>query len=158
MAAAIARTSFGAHPARVLLFVTLAFGVAGIGVFAACDVEPRHRIEPAPVPVLDASAALFTLRWTVDSVSLPSECEARNAAATQITVTTPRNEVFSVSQVDCRAFSASIVLAAGSYEADAVLIDGLGTVVSQSAHVNRFTVVGNDEALRIVDLEPLPAY
>lgn len=153
MAAAIARTSFIARLAGAVLlsFVTAA------GIFAACDVETRNRIVPSPVPVLDASAGALVVQWTVDGVNVPSECDTRNAAFLRLTVTGSNDEVFEVFQEDCRAFTANITLPAGNYEADAVLIDGQGNVVSQTAHIDHFTLVGNDEALRIIDLEPIAA-
>lgn len=153
MAAAIARTSFVVRVARIVL-LSLA---AGAGIIAACDVETRNRIEPSPVPVLDASAGALIVQWTVEGVNVPSECDARNAAFLSLTVTGSNDQVFDVFQEDCRAFTANITLPAGTYEADAVLIDGQGNAVSQTAHIDHFTLVGNDEALRIIDLEPISA-
>ncbi len=108
--------SFTARVARIVLLSFATALESSPRVTWRRGTESCHR--PSRAGCFDGDTLI--VRWTVDGVNVPSECDApaRNAAFLKPLVTGSNDEVFGVFQEDCRAFASNIP-PAGSYEVDA---------------------------------------
>ena len=87
--------------------------------------------------VSDAQGTLV-VDWTVDGTKDPSECQGR-ATTLDVTVGSSNGDSHEY-QADCDAFSTSIDLPAGSYNATAVLIDDAGNDRTTPIDINPFRI------------------
>jgi hypothetical protein len=120
--------------AACLAFVALATG-------CTATVEPTGT---APPPVLVESTGTLTVDWSINGTKDPNQCSQGAAAAIQISVTDSSGISAGTYQQSCSTFATSITLSAGSYTADAMLIDSAGAPRTTTVPMNPFTIRGND--------------
>jgi hypothetical protein len=118
---------------RLLALAALAIGLT------ACTAQ----VSTAPVVVPPASSTLI-VDWTINGTNDPNQCFQSSAAAIQVSVTASGGVPAGTFQQSCTAFATSITLSAGSYIADAVLLDPSGTPRTTSVPINPFTLNGGD--------------
>jgi hypothetical protein len=115
--------------------------VGALAGAAGCTVQTES---PAPAPAPAPPDGTVTIDWTVDGTTDPSHCQQGSAASIQITVDYTNGGSAGTYEQSCGAFSTSITLAPGDYDATAVLVDGAGNPRTTSIAINPFTIHGND--------------
>jgi hypothetical protein len=130
------------QPGSVL---SLAFALLATG----CTVQTSSA--PPPRGIDDGTLALD---WSISGSKDPSVCSQSGAAAIDIKVYEAAGGFVGEYQQACSAFATSIQLPAGSYTADAVLIDGAGRPRTTTINVNPFTIHGSDQLDIPVDFPP----
>jgi hypothetical protein len=100
--------------------------------------------EPVPTVIPTESTGTLVVEWTIRAGTDPGDCALAGAASIQIhIITTDIVDAGTYAQA-CGAFSTSITLAPGSYEASALLVDGAGQARTTSVPIQPFTIVGAD--------------
>lgn len=89
--------------------------------------------------------------WTIDGVKDPAQCYQGDADVIDIAVLTPSGAPLGEYQQDCAAFATSIELRAGSYAADAVLLDPTGRDRTTVVQLEPFRIYGGEELVVYVD-------
>ena len=108
----------------------------------------------APPPPRGTVEGTLILDWSINGSKDPSVCSQSGAAAIDIKVYDAAGGFVGEYQQACTTFATSIQLAAGSYTADAVLIDGAGHSRTTTINVNPFTLHGDDQLNIPVDFPP----
>lgn len=116
----------------------------------ACTASVSPNPAPAPVVVV-ATTGTLTVDWTINETKDPNQCSQGAASAIQITVTDSNQQPAGTFEQSCTAFATSITLDPGSYQAEARLIDAVGTPRTTTVVINPFTILGNDELSTPID-------
>jgi hypothetical protein len=129
-------------PASRVAGVFLLVGSAMLAALPACTTT----VEPAPTAVVVPTESTGTLvvDWTIQLRTDPADCALAGAASIEVHVVTLSVIDAGTFQQSCDAFSTSIVLAPGTYEASALLLDGAGQARTTSVPIQPFTIVGAD--------------
>jgi hypothetical protein len=95
--------------------------------------------------VLISTQGTLTVDWTVNATKDPSACRAVLADRIEVTILAEsRTVVLATYSQSCEAFATSITLAAGSYAADALLVDVAGNPRTTAVQLAPFQILGND--------------
>ena len=133
--------------------VLLAFVGAALAVSSAgCFVQSSDNSPPPPAAV-EASGTV-TIDWALSGSKDPNVCHQSAVDRIRITVNVAGGGSAGTYEQDCGAFATSIPLGAGSYTADAVLVDAAGNPRTTSVPVNPFTIRGNDNLDIPIDFPP----
>jgi hypothetical protein len=119
---------------------------------SACFFES----DPDPVVVSHAEG-LLTVTWTINGTTDPVECALTGADAISIVVEAPDRTVVTQAIEYCEASITSIVLPAGTYFADATMIDRFDQAVTTTVDLGRVRLFGNDELIVDADF-PLDSF
>ncbi len=119
-----------------------AIAIALIGALAACTTT----VTPAPTGVVIPTESTGTLvvDWTIKAGTDPGDCAISGAVTIRIHVITIDVVDAGTYEQACDAFSTSITLGPGTYEASALLIDFGGGARTTSVPIQPFTIVGAD--------------
>jgi hypothetical protein len=93
----------------------------------------------------------FTVDWTVDGTTDPSQCRQGDATTFDLIVETRSGDFVDEYEADCEAFEISIDLPPGRYQASAVLLDSRGDERTTQVDLDPFTVFEADELIVDVD-------
>jgi hypothetical protein len=127
------------RPAR---FVVAA--VAAVGLLAGCTATVTPTPAPTGVVVPTESTGTLVVDWTIKAGTDPGDCQLAGAVSIRIHVVTTDVVDAGTYEQACGAFSTSITLAPGTYEASALLIDGAGQGRTTQVPIQAFTIVGAD--------------
>jgi hypothetical protein len=123
--------------------------VTGALALGACSGSGTVETGVAVAPT--APPSTLVVQWSLDEGADPNQCVATGSAAIEITVTDPNGQEVGTFQQDCQAFSTSITLPAGSYTANAILLDGGNQPRTTSVDIAPFVLNGNDQLTVNVD-------
>jgi hypothetical protein len=128
--------------ARALRGLSVAAGLVALAALPACTAT----VEPTPTAVIVPTETTGTviIDWTIRSGTDPGDCALAGAAALQIHIVTIDVVDAGTYEQDCGAFSTSIALAPGTYQASALLVDFAGGARTTSVAIQPFTVFGAD--------------
>jgi hypothetical protein len=138
------RASNLATKGMTLMRFALGLALAALATTASACTAPATSA-PAPEPVVVASVGLLTVDWSINGTKDPSQCSQGAASAIEITVTDANLTPIGTFQQSCTALATSITLEAGRYEAQARLIDAVGTPRTTIVNINPFIISGNDD-------------
>jgi hypothetical protein len=126
-------------------FVALAsITLAAIGATGCTATVTPNDPTPAPVVVTNTTGSL-TVDWTINGTKDPNQCSQGAASAIEIRVTDSTGASAGVFQQSCTAFATSVTLGAGSYTAEARLLDANGAARTTAVLINAFTLRGDDD-------------
>jgi len=105
--------------------------------------------DPGP-PVVVVPAGALVLQWTVNEGTDPNVCIQSGASTLDVRITTTDGQFAGEFQASCTQFQTSISqLGAGSYVADAQLLDGSGGARTTTIHVDPFTLGSADLVISV---------
>src|SRR5438552_2331219 len=126
----------------VVIFVCACAG-ASITSISGCIVETRSN-PPPPEPSPATVDGTLTIDWTIDGRTDPNQCNQAVSTSIEITIFSSSGSAVGTYQQACASFATSITLPAGTYTANALLIDSAGNARTTTIAVNPFTLRGND--------------
>ncbi len=138
--------------------ILVAVGTALLATLAGCVVETNDGGSGGPPPVTVVDSGSLVVDWTIDGTKDPQQCDQSGSATLDVLVTASDGSAAGEYQQSCRAFATSIDLAAGSYSADALLLDGADQARTTSVHIARFEILGNDQLTVPVDFSASSFY
>jgi hypothetical protein len=126
--------------------VARALGLCAVPLLAAMATGCTATVEPTPTAVVVPTESTGTLivDWTIQLRTDPGDCNLSGATAIQIDVVTTSGLTAGTFQQACSAFSTSIGLNPGSYQATAFLLDPGGNARTTAVTLAPFTILGGD--------------
>jgi hypothetical protein len=100
--------------------------------------------DPDPV-IVTRGYGLLTVTWTVDGTDDPAICAFEGADAIDIFVERSSGGMAAHVTDVCEAFITSVELRPGSYFADALLTDPVGSPITTAVDLGYFDIYGGDE-------------
>ena len=125
----------------------LLLGLALCALLPGCIVAAD---DSGPPPAAASSGSLV-LDWSIDGSKNPDQCDQSDSSMLDITVTTTSGAPAGEFQQSCRAFATTVDLPAGTYNAEAVLMDGSGHDRTTAVETGTFSILGHDELSVPVD-------
>lgn len=126
-------------------------GLAVVAAIATGCTASAGQGSAAPQPVETSTSGALTVDWTVAGTTDPNACAERAATAIEIAVVTDANQPIGTFQQSCSAFATSIDLAAGTYTAEAKLLDAAGAPLTRNVSLDFFTINNNSELTVPID-------
>lgn len=126
--------------------VVRALSLVAMPILAVAASGCTATVEPTPTAVIvpTESTGQLVVDWSIQLRTDPNDCALSSAASIQIDVVTVNGQFVGTFAQDCAAFSTSIALAPGSYQATAFLLDPGGNARTTAVTVAPFTLFGGD--------------
>jgi hypothetical protein len=126
----------------------LALSSLAVSTMSGCLITTDDDDSPTYVSPIQGT---LTVEWTIGGSTDADQCFQGSASDIDIIVTTGTGDFYGEYLQDCVAFATSIHLPAGTYDANAALVDSSGTARTTSVDTGPFNVHGGDEVSVPVD-------
>jgi len=120
--------------------VALAIGVVGCSAEATTSSSDNASLVGTRDDDGGSAPGWLLLDWSIAGDQHAEQCDLSHSATVALTVGAASGESQRVYQATCLAFNATIQLAPGDYTAEAVLLDGAGTGLTEPVVLQPFEI------------------